>query len=246
MSNRAVSAVLGVLRRLQNTQGLGPGNAVLGFLQQWSGDQSESVILRLTLGIIEEVEDAQIAISNSSLSEEAKEGLNVTLAGLRAAFGVAGLNNALQSYVPALGPAITNFAIIASMIDAEMPGQVQSEIEALSHEIEELLKSVRDSDIDPTLRQAAVRHLGILLALLRNADAVGVEPALAAYFELLWQMRKLKEADSGKASEEPVNFWTRISSWGERLGKIADLVDAGSKLVPYIDKVPDLLKFLPK
>jgi len=244
MSNRAVSAVLGVLRRLRSTQGLGQDHAVLQYLQQWAGDHSESVVLRLALGVIEEVEDAQIAIAASSLSEEAKEGLNGTLSGLRSAFALSGMNNSIKSFMPALGPAITNFAIIASMIDAETSPEVATEIENLSKEIDELLKAVRDSSLEPTLRDAAVRHLGILLALLRNADAVGVEPALAAYFELLWQMRKLKES-AEKQTGDGVGVWERISSWGERLGKIADLVDAGSKLVPYIEKVPDLLKYLP-
>ena len=240
MSGAAVSAVLGLLRRLKRTDGLSLQHSSLSFLQVWAADHSPTTVLRMSIGISEQIEDARNAINASQLSDEAKEGLLATLGGLGSAFSLGGMHTSIQSYIPALDSAITNFAIVASMVDADLPASARAEIEELAVEIEGLRATIDDYGLEMPLREAVVRQLNALIALLRNADAVGVEPALAAYFELMWQLRKTKSADDeGKKS----GLWSTVSAWSDRFTKVADLVDAGSKLLPVVEKAPDLLKF---
>jgi hypothetical protein len=245
MSSVAVAGVLNVLRQLKTTEGLTLGHSGLIYLQNWAGDHSPSVVLRLSLGIIEQIEDARTAIWASNLSQEAKDGLLATLAGLSNAFGLVGMHNTLQSQIPALDPAITNFAIIASMVDAEITPDAKSEIDALVCDVDELCACIRASELDPVLRDAALRHLGALSALLRNAQAVGVGPAFTAYCELLWHLKGAQRTEESDEKREAAGFWATIAAWSDRLSNIANMCEAGAKVVPFIQKVPDLLKYLP-
>lgn len=245
MARDSVASVLGILRSLRETQGLSIGHTSLDFLRVWGSDRTTSVSLRLALGILQQVEDARNSIGTSALSDEAKRGLLHTLESLSTAFSPGGWAAPIQNYLTAIDASITNFAIIASMVDAELPQSAIEEINALIIEIDEVCESFRQASIEPTIRDAAVRQLLALSAMLRNAQAVGLEPALTAYFDLMWQVRK----GQGRASEETVGkvkgLWSKISTWGERLSKLSDVVESGSKLIPYAEKVPDLLKWFP-
>ena len=242
MGTRAITGVLGLLRRLKKTEGLGLSHASLQFLQQWAGDHSPSVTLRLCVSIVEEIEDATNVVASSSLTEEAKEGLLATLSGLRAAFDLGGINTAINSYVPAIDSAITNFAIVSSLVGADFPEEAKLEIDNLVQEMTSLRDSPELAELDPALRQTVVRQLNAIIALLHNAAAVGVEAAISAYLDLLVKMRRAKPDEADPKAKESV--WATVANWGGRLIKVSDLVDAGSKLLPLIEKAPDLLKLL--
>ena len=242
MSKESIVAVLGLLRRFKTTESLSTGNAPLHFLQAWAGDHSSFVVLRLALASMEHVENARLAITQSELSQEAKDGLIATLTGLSQTFSFENFGSAVQNFLPALDSSITNFAIIASMADAQFSEAARAEVSTLVGEIDGLAAEIRASNLDVRLRDIIVRHLGILAAMLRNADAVGVEPALSAYFDLMWHLRGAANEDKASADQSASGFWEKMKSWGDRLTTLANMADSGTKLLPYAEKVPDLLR----
>jgi hypothetical protein len=96
VSNESIVAVLGLRRRFKTTENFGTGHAPLSFLQAWAGDHSPFVVLRLALAALEHVENARLAIVQSSLSQEAKDGLLATLNGLSQTFSFENFGTAVQ------------------------------------------------------------------------------------------------------------------------------------------------------
>ncbi|MES2001866.1 MAG: hypothetical protein V4444_06105 [Pseudomonadota bacterium] len=243
MGTRSIIGVLGVLRKLKRTEGLNLAHSTLQYLQNWSEDSSPSVVLRMSIAIIEQIEDARNILAASDLTDEAKEGLLATLDGLSAAFSLGGMNTQLQNYLPALDSAITNFAIVSSLAGSEFPEEANREIDALVVEIKALRDSAEVANLGRPLADTVTRLLNALLALLHNAAAVGVDAALAAYLDLVVQLRRTqppkKAGDDAKSG-----IWATITSWSDRLVKISNLVDAGSKLAPILERAPEILKLL--
>ena len=246
MSQDAVVAVLGVLRRLKNTQGVSVNNSALDFLRMWAGDHSPIIILRLSIAIQNHVADAQIAIANSSLTDEAKGGLAATLTGLSQCFSIEMLQQAISSFLPALDSSITNFAIIASMMDVSFSQKTQDEIDEVISDIDSLINDLNEREFDPSLRAALVRQLYMVTAMLRNAQAVGTDAALSAFFDII-----LRKKDDDRSTLDPAiaevrrSIWERIASIGDKLTKIASIAESGQKLLPYLEKIPSLLKHIP-
>jgi hypothetical protein len=246
MAGHKLVSVLGILRRLRDTPELKLDHSALQFIQNWNNDHSQTVTLQLAASIQGQIADALQAIEASSLNEEAKSGLRSTLSGLKSAFSLEGINQAIRGFIPDISASITNFSIVTSLIDQEFPEAARQGIEELVTELESILSSVREADIDPSLKEAAVRHIGILIALLRNAEAVGAAPALGAFVEMMWQLQTLAKgnADTSSKGTGPT-LWKRISAVGDKIKDLADMVESGSKLLPYLEKAPELLRYFP-
>ena len=242
MGTRAITGVLGLLRRLKRTEGLGSSHSMMQYLQVWSNNASPSVTLRLCVSIQEEIEDAISSVQVGSLTEEAKEGLLSTLSSLQIAFSIESLGNALANYVPAIDSAITNFAIVSSLVGAEFSDEVMKGVKDLIVELENLRDSAEINDIDDVLRRTVLRQVNAIIALLHNASAVGIDAAISAYFDLVLQMRRSESSE--ESSEARATIWAKIASWRDRLIKLADLVDAGAKVIPVLEKAPEFLKLL--
>jgi hypothetical protein len=246
MSNDAVGAILELLRKLKTTDNLTIGHQPIEYIKAWAGDHSNGTVLRLNLAIIEKIDVAHATISNSSMTDEAKAGLLGTLSSLSQMFSLEGLKSSgVNNYLPTIDSAITNFAIISSMVDGSLPDQAVHEISELMVEITGLISYTTDAKIDPTIKDTIIRQLNAMNAMLLNVKAVGVEPALAAYFELVVKLKKAEKVVSEESKDAVKGVWERIENWSDRFGKLADIVDSGSKFLPYVEKVPDLLKHLP-
>ena len=242
MSADYIAGVLGVLRKIKATQHLGPQHSTLTYLTEWSGATEPYVALAMAMAIQEQLRGAQSIIEASSLSDEAKSGLLVTITGLTNAFSLAGLNGAQSQFLPSIDPAITNFAIIASVASKADTDSLKDTLSDLTKEIDELAERVKIAEIDPMLRETIVRHLFILTAMLRNVEAVGIDAAVSAYFELLVRVRRAEKFSSEDSKKAMSGVWPKINALGEKLGKISGLLETGMKLVSYAEKLPGLLQ----
>jgi len=246
MSKDSVVAVLGTLRRLKNTEGLHPGCTGLTYLQHWAGDHTPVIVLRLAIAIQNHVNDARIAIQNSSLNDEAKNGLAATLDGVEQCFSLGTMQSHINAFLPALDSSITNFSIIASLMDIEISQAALDEIDKIIADIDVFVHELNERDFDPTLKSALIRQLYTVTAMLRNAQAVGVEAALSAFFDIILRMKEdVEPASEVQVNEPRSSIWDRVAAIGDKLSKLATISEAGQKLLPYIEKVPSLLKYIP-
>ena len=244
MSGDYIGGVLGVLRRIKATQHLSLQHTSLTYMVEWSGGGDPSAALAMASSIQEQLRGAQSVIEASSLTTEAKSGLLVTIAGLVNAFSLAGLNGQLAQFIPALDPAITNFAIISSLSSSTQPDSLSQTINNLIRDIDELADSAKACQMDQVLRDTIVRNLVILATMLRNVEAVGIDGAVTSYFDLLVRVRRSEKSASNESKKSMHGFWPAINSLGEKIGKISGLLEAGMKLISYAEKLPNLLENL--
>lgn len=243
MSTSSLSLVLGILRKLKSTEGLGPANHATQFVHEWSGDADPVATLKVAAGITEACSNALITINESALTEEAKAGLRQTVTSLQQMFSLQRINQPIQKTMPDLDPAITNFAILVSMTDTNLSDQANSEISDFIKEIEALKNTIDKSELDPVLKEIVKRHLSVLISALNNVETIGLEIAIGSYADLLARLANEIKVRNDDQSEAGKNIWDQIKKWSERIQSIQDLIDSGSKALPYLENLPKLTGF---
>jgi hypothetical protein len=246
LTDNPIGGVLGVLRLLKNGN---PGHSVATHIRLWiSGEAAanpttESQVARLCGYVLDEADAAEAVIKQSSLSQEAQEGLLQTTQALRDAFTISNINNGLSSYFPALGAAVSNFAILTSATGLASAGP-PPEIEALIAEVEALHARLDFAGIDPVVSETARKHLAALTMLLRNVDAFGVDAAMAAYAELLIRLKRAASTTDQKTASKVAALWPEIERWAGRLAIIDQAYNSGKALLGHLGEVAALLPHL--
>ena len=243
MATDSLVYTLGLLRRLKSTPNVNLGHATINFVREWIGSHVSLEIAKLVIAIQENLEAAHIVISESGLNDEAKSGLFETIGGLKAAFSFENLNNAPSSYLPSIDPAITNFAIVTSSIGVTIPEEAINEIGILISELNDFSNKVDEFEISKNVKMTVKRHVSLLIALLNNVQAVGLEPAISAYYDLILALRKEKAADGGEGSGSGNGLWGQIKEWSSRFESISNLIDQGSMVLPYLQALPRIAGF---
>ena len=217
VSDNFISNVLNILRLIKAAPEL-QGKAPLAYFTVWAGGELEpSTALRLCAYVQDQCDGALSLIDQSGLAQEAKAGLSQTVKSLQVAFSISGMNSAVTQQFPQLDAAISSFAILESVSNLSGGPPDKTELEQLIRDVEEVSASFDDSDIDPVVRDTAKKHLHVLLALLRNADALGVDAAMVAYAELVIRLKRVDASASEVARSKVANIWPKVERWGGRI-----------------------------
>ena len=242
MATDSLAYVLGTLRRLKATPNVGSGNPTIAFVREWVGSDSPLETGRLILAIQEKISDATSIITESKLSDEAKAGLLQTLGTLKVQFSFEALQNSVNTYFPVIDPAITNFAIISSSIGVGLPEEASKEINDFVSELRGMVGRISEFNLDENLASIVKRHIQLLIAMLINADAVGLNSAMSAYYDMILALRGEKNANLAD-DKEADGFWSIVKKWHARLELVFGLVDKGQQALPYINELPRLTGF---
>jgi hypothetical protein len=243
MATDSLAYVLGLLRRIKSTPNVNMQNATLGYVHEWAGSHSSLHVAKLVIAIQENLESAQVVIEGSGLSDEAKSGLFGTISALKSAFAFENLNSAPVNYLPAIDPAITNFAIVTSSVGAVIPDEALDALGLLVSDLHEFLGRIDSFELPLNVKLTVKRHVSLLIAMLNNAQAVGIEPAISAYYDLVLALRKEKSPDAEDKQSSGGSFWSQIKEWSGRIESLANLVEQGSKALPYLDALPKIAGF---
>lgn len=203
-----------------------------------------SAVARIAAYIIDQCQAAKNVIENSALDEEAKSGVIVGLNDLARAFSIENLNGQINVVHQAPGY-ISNLVILLSAAGIPTRAEIPKEAIDLAQEIDEFTKSFNDPQLDPVVREIALKHMAVLSTLIRHIPVFGLEAAITAYFEL---MMKLRRADS-KSSEASKGALDRVidtvKGWGERMEKVDKAMNAGANLLSRAEGLTPLLSYLP-
>lgn len=195
--------------------------------------------------VLDQSSGAESLINGSALDDEAKIGLCQTTSAIRVAFSLQGLNQPISAFLPTLDSAISNFAILVSATGGMFKSKDRSELDALTADVDQMIGTFQSSTIDPIIRDTAIRHLVIFRTLLGNVDSLGVDSAMAAYFELVVRLRRAETAASQTGKEEVKGIWSKIENWLGRLNSINKGLNDGAGLLSHFESVPSLLEYLP-
>lgn len=245
MSDNYIGNMLGLLRLIKKTHAPGEGQAALTYLQTWA----DAVVtaqqsLRIAAYILDQASGAESLIIGSSLDDEAKAGLIQTTTAIKSAFSLLGLQQAVNAHLPALDAAISNFAILSSATGASAKIKNTTELDSLLVDVDVMIQSVKSSAMDPIVRDTAIRHLVILRTLLGSVDALGIDSAMAAYFELVIRLRRAEGAASATTKTEVKGIWASIEKWAGRLNLIDKAINDGSGFLSHFESMPSLLEHL--
>lgn len=234
MSVNYLTNVLNILRLLAKTQ---PQNttAVVGYLMAWAecNDDNSSQILKMIAYIQEQCEGALALMNRLEIPDEDKAGPVQTVTHLRAAFNLNMISSDIKQSLPHLAVSLSGFRMFVLAFDSDVLISDHPEIQSIIAEIAELRQKLGKVDVDPFVRDTAQRHLHILHSLLVNVDALGVDSAMAAYFEMVIRIQKAEKL-AGETSQEAMSgFWPFMKKWGERLKSVDDATSVGVKLVGY-------------
>jgi hypothetical protein len=233
--------VLGLLRRLKTTENLAVGNNGIDFLNRWCNGDKYS-ILKMCQTIQKNLDGAHDVVTYSSLSDEAEAGLIETVVALKEAFSLGAVGGLVQNYLRAIDSSITNFAIITSSLDIKP--SAEAEIDALCKELMDFVQNIDSFELEPGLESCAKRHVLVLLSMLINVQALGIDSALSAYYDMLLALRRQGGANSGTdSSSKKGSFWQSVKSWSGRLESICKIIEIGNKAIPYLDDLPRLTGF---
>lgn len=243
MTANAIGNVLGILRLLRAGE---YGASVSSHVTNWCGGSEDDPIssAKVAAYVLENVASAEAQIEMSRLNIEAKQGLLQTTAALKHAFTYANLNSSVQSYFPTLDTSISGFAILVSASGLEEGLPDEEAIASLIADIDSTLLTLDEVDVHPLVREVAKRHIAVLVTMLKNAQALGVDAAMAAYFELVIHLRRADQTKPDDANGVDPSFWEKLKEWGGRLNTISELADKGGSLLAYGDKVLPLLKHI--
>jgi len=245
MSDNYVGNVLGILRKLK-LAGL-PNNAVIDNIHHFAGKQlTDSESLRIVAYLHDQVCGSESVIKNIEFAEEARAGLLQTTDALKRAFTLGGMNSALSQYLPALDTSLSGFAILASITNSTTVLKATKELSDLIVEIENVKNEMDSYDLDPTIYDVVSRHINILLSLLNNVDAVGIDSALTAYAELMLRLRRLSPDASEKSKAGVLKIWTKIEQWAGRLTIIDHAITSGSNILQHFPTAVALIKHIPE
>lgn len=246
MSDNFISNVLNILRLIKATPELN-GHAPVEYLKKWSGVKiDEGAALRFCAYVQDQCDGALAIINQSSLASEAKAGLIQTVEALRSGFVISHLSTALSTHFPQLDAAISSFAILESVSNLAGMSADTSELESLIEEVEKIAASFDDASIDPIVRETAKKHLDVLLALLRNVGALGVDSAMIAYAELVIRLKRVDGIASETSRSKTATVWPVIEKWGGRLAIIDKAMNSGQGLLDHAVNIGrTLLDYLP-
>ncbi len=231
MSDNYITNVLNILRLMKHT-GRYDGNTTLSSLIKWCPQgPDDTTMLRIAAYVQDQCNGALDVIDASNLSDEAKAGLTQIAKGLKTAFQIPHINNHFNSYIPQLDSALSSFAILASVYAAGDPPSQNKELQELIRDVEGMLAAFENAEVGGVVSSVAKRHLHVLLTLLNNVDALGIDAALAAYAELVVRLRTADANAPPEVREQTAGFWDAISGWGKRLSEISDAVGSGTKLL---------------
>ena len=239
MTANAIGNVLGILRLLRT------GNldqAVLNHVSDWCGGPIDPIKVAKVAGyVLENAAAAEAQITVSQLNEEAKSGLLQTIEALQNAFMFGNMNSSVRGFFPALETSVTSFAILVSASGLSEGLENESEINELVSEIEVTYASLDSLGLHPLVRETAKRHIAVLLTLLKNAQALGVDAAMAAYFELIVHLKRAEQSKPMKNATDDRTFWDTLKKWGSRLSTISEIADKGGSLLKRVDDITPLL-----
>ena len=240
MTANAVGNVLGILRLLRSGN---YGNPIFNHVSDWCGGPIDPIKVAKVCGyVLENAFAAETQIQLSQLSDEAKAGLLQTVDSLKQAFLFNQMNNSLQHYFPALDASISSFAILVSASGLSEGLANAAEIDELVTDIEVAYANLDQMDLHPLVRETAKRHIAVLVTLLKNAQSLGVDAAMAAYFELMIHLKRAEQAKPTNEKATDSAFWNTLKEWGSRLTTISDITDKGGSLLAHADKVVPLLQ----
>jgi len=231
---------LGLLRLIKQT---GPDQSPRNLVQLWTGGNAppSSLVLKIAAYVAELAEEAEAYIGATQLSDEAKSGLLQTTWSVKQAFDLVHIQQSVQQSLPALDAAISQFAILISAAGLDAVPPPDAEVLGLVEDIDRMISSLEDADIDPLVASAARKHLNVLKTLLQNVDAFGVEAALAAYSELVIRLRSADLAASAASSQTLSKIWPEIERWAGRLAIIDQAYTQGGRLLGELGGTARLL-----
>ena len=244
MSDNAITNVLNLLRLVKNTNM--PGNAVVDHLRSWCGDDG-AMQLRIAFYIIEQCDEACTLITLSTLDEEATAGLTQTARALKSAFLYTSFSNAMNNYLPQIDGSISSFAILNSVVSSGIAPSQDANLQELVVEVEKVSALFDEDGIDPLVKATAQRHLHVLLTLLRNVDALGLDAAMSAYSELVIRLRRAETTASADSREKTSTIWVTVKQWQDRFASIDAAVNTGASLLQHAQTIGHtLIGFLPQ
>ena len=237
MSGAPLRFVLGLLRRLKSGSECGMGHSALNHVEHWARGGGQEAQFKLLIAIQSNLQEARETVERSGLLDEAKAGLFATIDTLVAAFSVGGMTNAVSNYVRDIDQSLTIFAFVTSAMQFDVPEEFVHERDALIDDLKLFIGELSNLDLDDRLRDAARRQISLIIALLKNAEAVGVEAALASYYEMVIKLRN-RFAQENDEGEDSSKFWSTVRSWSERFDSLSKLYDVAQRLLPHLDKIP--------
>lgn len=240
MSDNFISNVLNILRLIKNTNL--SGHAPSEYIKAWSGlTPDDAGTLRVCAYIVDQCDGALSLINQSQLAEEAKAGLVQTVQAVKSGFSISNLNQSLHNHFPQLDASISSFAILESVSNLSGPSPDVPELADLISDVEAMIALFDDAEIDPIVRSTARRHLHVLLTLLKNVQALGIDAAMAAYAELVVRLRRVDATASETARAKTAKAWPAIEKWAGRLAIIDKAYNSGHGLLTKAEDLGRLL-----
>ena len=242
MSDNFISNVLNILRLVKASAAELHGHPASGFITKWAGAAlTEPATLRICAYVQDQCDGALELINQSSHTEEEKAGLCQTVQALRNGFSIQHIQSPLMNQLPQLDASISFFSILQSSINLSSMSSDIDELHILIEEVESLINLFDDPDIDPIVKTTAKKHLHVLLTLLRNVDAFGVDAAMAAYAELVIRLRRVDSSASETARAKVAKIWPIIEKWVGRLAIIDKATNSGQALLEHAHGLSQLI-----
>lgn len=217
---------------------------MLEAITKWTGVQKPptSMVVKLAAYVIEQVEATEAYVKATQLSDEAKQGLLQTTEAIRRAFELQHLGtHGLNSFLPALDAAVSQYAILISAAGLDRTPTPTAEVSELVADLDRFTTSLAQAELDPLVRETAEKHVAVLKALLQNVGAVGIEAALAAYSELVFRLRSADLSASEKSKQSMAKIWPEIERWAGRLAIIDHAYTQGGHLLEHLGGAAKLL-----
>ena len=219
--------------RLLKASGRMPNQTYETLIGWVGGENLRSAALKMAAYIHEQCEGARIVLDQSNLTEEAKEGLTQTVVQLATAFSIPNLTSAPNSFLPQIEAAISQFAIIVSLTGKDLRISDNDELKHLLQEVEAVREQFNQTGVEPLVADIANKHLHVLATMLRNVDALGLDSALACYYEMIIRLKRMDDCASQESKAKTSGLWETIKSWQERFTSIDQAVNTGSSLLQH-------------
>ena len=238
MASDSVATVLNLLRQLNAARVRDGSTTFLQFVHASTGSSDELTTLKFLAAVHANLIASKDTIFNSSLDDEAKTGIVSTIQALQQGFTTSALHNQIPSILPAMDSAITNFSILVGAFSLKLPSEAIEKIDDLIKDIEILITDIDGYCLSVALKEIFLRQSRLLVSLLKNCQAIGVDGSISAYYDMIIALRKESVDDATSKT-----FWDRIKVWADRLDSIFSAVQIGNKLVPYIREFPRITGF---
>lgn len=246
MSTNPLASFLSLLRLIRESN---PSKPPQVMFQAWAGgaDIPTSTVVKIAAYAIEQAEAASTYISGTQLSDEAKQGLLQTTSSVISAFQLQHLGgHGVATFLPALDAGISQFAILISAAGLDREPAPLEEIADLVAAIDRFSGSLNDVGLDELVRETARKHLAVLKALLQHVDALGVDAAMAAYYELVLRLRSADNNSSASSKERMAKIWPEVERWAGRLAIIEQAYTQGGHLLGELGRpAQQLLTHMP-